>query len=167
MNALTSDFVAIDTNVFAHLTDEDINADGHIGDLLSALMADGICLLADNRGVIGGEYTRHLLTKEFLESHPEFDEVYLLEHWLAPDSTHWEIVEVDNPPLLQRIERTIAGGADEVDRMLVYVAFAKSRPLVSNDYGHISGKESKKRLRKIPESKNAAILTSKEAAARV
>ena len=165
MNALTSDAVAIDTNVFSHLTDKKVNADGHIGDLLSALMADNIRLLADDCGVIDGEYPLHLLTEKFLQSEPGRDEVYLLEYWLSPDNR--EVVSVDNDDLLRKIERTIADGADEVDRMFVYVAFAKSRPLVSNDYKHISGKESKKRLRKIPESKNAAILTSKEAAARV
>lgn len=167
MNALTSDFVVIDTNVFWHLTDkEKHNADGHIGDLLSALVEDGICLLADDRGVMDREYKWFLTKKKkLLQQRQMLDEAYLLLYWLSPDNR--EVVAVDNDDLLRKIERTIADGADEADRMLVYVAFAKSRPLVSNDYGHISGKESKKRLRKIPESKNAAILTSKEAAARV
>ena len=55
MNSLTQDVIAIDANVFRHLTNPQNNVEGHISALLSQLIQDGIQYLVDDRSEIARE----------------------------------------------------------------------------------------------------------------
>ncbi|MCY3972877.1 MAG: hypothetical protein OXF52_01505 [Candidatus Dadabacteria bacterium] len=163
MSLCDTNCVAIDTNVFGHLTDRDKNKDGHINDLLEYLKEKSVDLLVDNKGVITGEYDHHLLNKEKLSQQPQRDtEVYLLEYWLV--SKEPKKVNLDcNDDLAKSIKGIIHEPREKRDRVLVYVAFKEKSNLISNDERHIVNR--RERLTELsPESE---ILLSKEAAKRI
>ncbi|MDA8000747.1 MAG: hypothetical protein MPL62_05530 [Alphaproteobacteria bacterium] len=137
MKGLTNDYIAIDTNVFGHLTDTDgKNADGHINRLLTKLAQKQITLLIDVGGKILAEYNGHLDPKK-LKAKQKLNEAQLIDYWMnhAPKK---RVVVDENTPLWEEISRIIWEESEENDRIFVYVAFAKGRILVSNDRKHIT-----------------------------
>ena len=86
MNKFPSDCIAIDTNVFGHLTNKLKNADKHINDLLIYFMNQKTSLLVDENGNILKEYNRHLNRPEFRERFEGKNEAYILYYWMHPDT---------------------------------------------------------------------------------
>ena len=173
-NNLTSDFIAIDTNVFEHLLSPKENNENHIGRLLASLASDEIRLLVDKEdGHIVKEY-KHRLDR-FLEKQSQGggethqDHIGIFRYWFRPE-TH-EGVAVDKKGSLMRDIRKIVDSGDIVDRTFVYVAIQKDRILVTNDrrdiidIGKRPGKRRQelRRLARKSRKKRAGILTSAEA----
>ncbi len=138
MNGLTCDYIAIDTNVFLHLTNEKFNSDRHIHKLLQVPKEgeNKIHLLVDTNGEIFSEYGRHLLKEEFLQSRQRKNEAQIIKYWLRfaprkPISVH------KTDQLWSAIFSIIPEAKEEVDRIFVYVAFQTGRILISNDRKHI------------------------------
>ena len=131
MKGLTNDFIAIDTNVFGHLINNEINADCHIHKLLRAPTEgeDEIKLLIDTGGEIIKEYGYHLRPK-YLEVSERLDEAQILKYWMLYVSK--EKTVVDKTGLLWRtISEVLPESGEETDRIFVYIAFKKERILIS------------------------------------
>ena len=135
MNGFPSDCIAIDTNVFGHLTNKSKNADKHINNLLIHFMNQKTSLLVDENGNILKEYDRHLNRPEFRERFEGKNEAYILYYWMHPDIR--KKVTVMNDNLRAAILNTIPEEQEEADRIFVYIAFVKGRILISNDDKHI------------------------------
>lgn len=137
MNGLTRDFIAIDTNVFAHLTNENMNTDNHIHKLLRMPKKEDnkINLLVDADRSIFSEYNRHLKV-EYLDAQQRKNEAQIIRYWirLAPKK---KVVIDKKGQLWGAIHAIIPEKDEEIDRIFVYVAFKMGRILVSNDYRHI------------------------------
>lgn len=135
MNGLTDDFIAIDTSVFGHLIDAEINADRHINRLLATLAQKRIILLVDTGGEISAEYAHHL-REEKLNAKQRGNEAQILKYWMNPASR--KKVDVDkNDSLWRAIFSVIPEQNEEPDRVFVYVAFKKGRILICNDLKHV------------------------------
>ena len=140
ISSLTQDYIAIDTNVFGHLTrtkSGDVNEDRHVHKLLRIPRESNIALLVDDCGRISKEYKHHL-QPEKLEANQKTNEAQIIRYWmhLAPR----EKVSVDQETQLwDKINRIIyeENLGEEIDRTFVYVAFNKGRILISNDRTHI------------------------------
>ena len=159
--------VVIDTNVFEHLLTQE-NTCGHITALLTALTTNKAFLLVDSDERIEKEYLRLLERSGVPDKAPEMS---LLKLWLGkiPGAIPRVRVAVDHgDSLMEQIKsrmRHPPKGRRNTDRIFVYVALRRGRPLISND-DYITKKKSA--LLKIKGAKKGAdILTSKQAAARV
>lgn len=172
MEVLTDDFIAfiaIDTNVFGHITNMEQNSDYHINKMLQTLFFKvGACLLVDDRGFIVNEYNRHILKEE--QSLTE-DERSILRIWMDPQ--YHATVSVDESSRLwidicSIVPEEPEPGRENVDRTLVHVAFVENRLLISNDWGDIINKRGalKSKARELGRLR-ADIMTSKEASARL
>ena len=135
MNRLARDGVAIDTNVFGHLINGDMNKDKHINTLLKKLREDNIYLLVDTGKQIEKEYKHHL-KPYVLEAKSKMDEAYILFYWMI-EAPRKEVVVKKETGLWDVIKQTIPEEKEENDRIFVYVAFVKGCVLVSNDRKHI------------------------------
>ena len=163
INNLTTDSIAIDTNVFQHLMDdEDINEDGHITRLLSLLAKDKILLLVDDGGVIVRECSYQLQpsTPDILKGAEGSVERLLLVYWLTPQ-TH-KTITVDETGALMTSILKIVPKSKKGDRFYVYVAFKEGRVLMTNDKRDIWSKRDRLK-QETPLSPGADILTSEEA----
>lgn len=143
MKGLTKDFIAIDTNVFGHLTSNRYNADRHIHELLrvSSEEKGKIALLVDTGREILEEYKTHLQPKR-LEAKERWDEAQILKYWMFHAPT--KKIVVDKSGLLWKaILEAIPEQEEETDRIFVYVAFKKGRILISNDRKHIVNRRPK------------------------
>ena len=138
MNGFPSDCIAIDTNVFGHLTNESKNKDKHINSLLENLIKQKTSLLVDKNGNILKEYQRHLNRPKFRESYEGKDEAYILYYWMYLVTR--KKVSVMNDNLWTAVLKVIPEEQEEVDRIFVYIAFVKGRILISNDDKHIIGR---------------------------
>ncbi len=172
-NNLTSDFIAIDTNVFEHLFNPEKNVNDHIAVLLRSLASGEVKLIGDTEGRIAREYENRL--GHFFDgqdnpvkiTHQNY--IDILRYWFRPE-TH-EGVAVDKKGSLMRAIREIVDSGDIVDRTFVYVAIQKDRILVTNDrrdiidIGKRPGKRRQelRRLARKSRKKHADILTSAEA----
>ena len=138
MNGLTCDYIAIDTNVFGHLTHKQINADRHIHKLLlvSKKEENKIHLLVDTDGSIFFEYHRHLLKKEIRKSPQRTSEAQIIKYWLTK-APRKSVTVHKTKQLWSAICNIIPEPKEEVDRIFVYVAFQTGRILISNDRKHI------------------------------
>ena len=129
------DAVSIDTNIFEHLLNPQINVDGHINTLLVHLQEQGIALLVDDRNRISGEYNDRIGP---IIGHTDDlgNEVYILRYWMgdAPrlrTTINW----VD--PLMKAVRKVIVEQSEALDCIFVYVALSCGKVLISNDEAHI------------------------------
>ncbi len=140
---LIVDAVAIDTNVFLHLLNPQMNSASHINLLLSHLQEMEVSLLVDNGKRISGEYNNQI-GPILRKASERGNERFLLDYWIryAPRRS----TEVSwKSELMQAIEKVITERNETVDRIFVYVAFKEGKLLVTNDHKHIiSGPQSKK-----------------------
>lgn len=169
MNGLTCDYIAIDTNVFGHLTNEEINTCRHIHKLLRVpgKQDNKICLLVDAGNSIFSEYRRHL-NEEFLQLRQRKSEAQIIKYWLrfAPKQS---VTVNKNEQLWDAIYKIVPEDQEEIDRIFIYVAFKKGRILLSNDFKHIVNRRDqlKSCYTKGFCSKGADVMGSKEAYHRV
>ena len=175
-NALFQGSIAIDTNVFEHLVNKQVNTDGHINTLLGNLGLLGMALLVDDQSRIVGEYTHHIvpMIKGIDE---KLGEKYILNYWMniAPRIS----IPIDGADrLMKAIRKEIKEPSESVDRIFVYVALSQNKMLVSNDRRHIvvgpareslKGPRRKRILRNAKKyrGKDSRILTSREASERI
>jgi hypothetical protein len=134
VNALTGDYIVIDTCVFVHMFNDQENHEQHIDSVLKALVADGIRLCVDDRDTVAKEYDQQvgpLLVQ---------DDRGLRVQWLRYllDPGEWKRTIVDRRgELLKKIEAVIREQKEKVDRVLVAIACTEGRILVTNDKQHI------------------------------
>ena len=170
MNNLTKDFVAIDTNIFAHILNPQKNINKHIDQLLNQLSDDDIKLLVDNEKKITKEYKRCL--DEMIDRMEDDYRKLLLLYWM--DIQNQKPIKVSSKDALMRnIKKIIPLGEGPVtDCFFVYVAFKEGRILITNDKkdtvnkGSKIGKRRKELLKlskKIGRRKGSDILTSQQA----
>lgn len=173
---LFRDAVSIDTNVFEHLLNPQINVDGHINTLLVHLMEQRVALLVDSRDRISGEYN-YRIGPIIGRIDDLGNEVYLLRYWM--NSAPRESITINWADMLMvAVRKIIVEQSEANDCMFVYVALTKGKVLISNDEAHIViGPATEhgrlpRRLRLLANSKRlrpkgADILTSKEAHVRI
>jgi len=140
MNAIKTDFIAIDTNVFMNLCDSEQEKFKHIPELLKKLMCRRCVLLVDDKR-IPGEYETALYNYLRGKNLSDIEES-LLRHWL--DLGNWETVPVDDRDnLMKTIKKILPKLQDNYDRTFVYVAFKKGRTLITNDRNDLIDKNAK------------------------
>src|SRR5690349_6403414 len=84
--------IAIDTNVFVHLTNPQENPDSHIDQMLSHLAKDNPRLCIDSTNKISNEYLEKLGPR-IGNSNETGIAIYLLRFWMNPDLR--DIIETD------------------------------------------------------------------------
>ena len=168
MNNLTSDYIAVDTNVFQHLLNPRYNKDNRIFKLLNRFMEDNISLLVDSEKQIQEEYLESLWGYIKKTAKEGKGEGKILRKLL--DSPKKVLVNLSDE-LMTCITKTVPETRGKgIDRLFVYVAFKTGKFLITNDKedmidnGHRKD-EKRKELRKCRSHKNrkADILTSEEA----
>ena len=176
-NELADDYIAIDTNIFEHLLNPAINADDHIGRLLSALRDDDIGLIIDAGRRISAEY-RHRFSMH--KNVPNQDHLYTLKYWSNPARIKLEVSVSPQDSLMTTIKRIIPDRdrgkiSCAIDRLFVYVTIQSDRVLVTNDRRDIHGEKTArgdKRTQLLKKAKqmrkrNTAIYDSREACNRL
>ena len=132
---LTSNLVAIDTNVFQHLLNPQNNPDFHINQLLERLTILGTSLLVDAQGMIASEYNQQL-ARRIRNADDVRNEIQLLRYWvLEAPRLRVSVTEFDQ--LMRVIRSVIVEDDEDTDRTFVYVAFRQGTVLVTNDRRHI------------------------------
>jgi len=135
--------IAIDTNVFIHLTNPKENPDSHIDQLLSHLAKDNPRLCVDSTKKISNEYLEKLGPR--INSQDEKGiAIFLLRFWMD-QGLREEIATDVQDRLMRRIERVIIERDEHTDRTFVYVSCKGDCPLISNDHGHIIGRRAELR----------------------
>ncbi len=133
--------IAIDTNVFVHLTNPKENPDSHIDQMLSHLAKNQPRLCVDSTKKIGNEYEEKLAPR-IRDTNETGIAIFLLRYWMNPDLR--EVVDTDPlDHLMHRISQAIPEHDEHADRAFVYVSCKGNCPLVSNDRVHIIGRRSK------------------------
>jgi len=135
--------IAIDTNVFIHLTNPQENPDSHIDQLLSHLAKTQHRLCVDSTGKIENEYDEKLGPRIRNLSETGIA-IFLLRFWMNPDLRD----KIDTDPLdllMRRIRQAIHEAEEHADRAFVYVSCKGDCRLVSNDHIHIIGRRSELR----------------------
>lgn len=132
VNSMTVDAIAMDTNVFGHLTNySGINRNRHINKLFRYLIKCQTSLLVDTEKKIGNEYKHHLNKPIFKCKYDKREEAYFLQYFLDP--ARHKPVFVDETDDLWNAIIAIVHDPNEVDQRLVYIAFCKGKLLISND----------------------------------
>ena len=175
MTALSIDSVAIDTNVFLHLLDRDINCDKHVNELLGHLYISKTALIVDNGDRIAGEYG-NFIDPILRNKNVELDELYSLRYWSRVAPRKKVIVKMGDE-LMRSIKRVVREPSESLDRILVYVALRSGKSLITNDRFHIlcgpqheNGRSRRDRLlrqTKRTRSSGSCILSSREAHATI
>lgn len=129
------DCVAIDTNVFEHLLNPQMNSESHISELLIYLQEQGIQLIVDDSNRISNEYDNRLSSILSNASYTN-TEIYIMRYWIRHAARREATVD-RNDELMRAIRAVIPGNSEGVDRVFVYVAFSLGRILISNDRIHI------------------------------
>ena len=155
-------YIAIDTNIFEHLLNPDMNLGSHIDKLLGHLIRAQYQLLVDSTRKIGNEYLQKIvpIIKNMDETRPQLP---LLKFWMDTDIRHQ--VELNSTDILMQQIRGIIRERDEhADRAFVYVVCRKDSILVTNDHTHILGRRNDllRRTRK-ERGKNTDIQCSNDA----
>lgn len=164
--------VAIDTNVFIHILNDQNNQDEHINTLLGHLYKKRVSLLLDNNGRIMGEY-KHLITPLIEGSNERLFESTLLRYWIHFAPKKYSEVKL-NDELMTAIRKIIHEREEVVDQIFVYIALRERKTLITNDYIHIlsgptnESNESPRRTRLLRitrrhRDRGGAILNSQEA----
>ena len=167
-----NNYIAIDTNIFMDLFNDQKNVDGHITNLLRKFITDEYCLLVDESGRISGQYNtelgRYIKSGNCSDKQPE---AALLKYWHLVSEHKKEVPVNHNGDLMQRIKIIMRRVQDSCDAMFVYVAFKEGRVLITNDRSDIidespnDGRRRQELLRKTRNfrSNNSNILCSQEA----
>ena len=129
------DEVAIDTNVFEHLLNDQHNPEGHINRLLEYLSLKRMKLLVDDRNVIGSEYLTHIIPMLRGKS-VKGNELNILRYWTNLEN-RVSVPIPRNHRLMTAIEKVIVEPPKVADRTFVFVAFRRGKILISNDYEDI------------------------------
>jgi hypothetical protein len=130
--------IAIDTNVFVHLTNPQENPDSHIDQILSHLAKDNPRLCVDSSNKIPNEYLEKLGPRIGSQDEQGIA-IFLLRFWIA--QVPREVIETDSQDhLMNRIYRVIPERDEHADRAFVYVSCKGDCPLISNDKTHIIGR---------------------------
>lgn len=132
--SLFCDAVSIDTNIFEHLLNPQINVNGHINTLLVHLQEQGVALLVDDRNRISGEYNDRI--GPIIRNSDEGNEIYILRYWIL-NALRVSLAIDRSDRLMSAIRRVIVEQSGEVDRVFVYVALSCGKVLISNDKAHI------------------------------
>ena len=129
------DCVAIDTNVFEHLLNPEMNPGSHINELLAYLQEHGVSLIVDDDGRILNEYDNRLgpILRNIDSSRIE---MYVLRYWTRYVDRRDVTVNLSDA-LMRAIGNVIPGNSEGVDRRFVYVSFRLGKILISNDETHI------------------------------
>jgi len=136
VNSMTMDAIAMDTNVFGHLTHySGINKNRHINELLKYLIKRRTNLLVDKDKKIWNEYKHHLNKPIFKRKYDKREEAYFLQYFLDP--ARHKSVFVDETDDLWNAIVAVIHDPNEVDERLVYIAFCKGKLLISNDNNDI------------------------------
>ena len=170
MSSLTDDFIAIDTNVFEHILNPNINTNNHINELLETLASDEISLIVDRDKRIQNQY-KNRISPILRKVSEKGNELLILRLWFVERINARKIVDVDHNSTLMNTIDSIMTNCETVDRIFVYVAFSDGRILITNDESDIVErrvplKNKTKQLRRTlrPRSNDKSdILTSTEA----
>ena len=170
MNSLTSDWIAIDTNVFEHLMNPEKNVNNHISILFKRFIDNKISLLVDNKKKIITEYDSRI--SAYLKNPEKGVEYRLLKSFFEYGLGNNKKIVVDlNDALMISITKVIPAHKG-ADRFFVYVAFKRGRILITNDredmidQNNQKGKKRKELLKKTKRyrcKEKEDILTSEEA----
>ena len=172
----SEDYIAIDTNVFLHLTNPQNNGDSHIDGLLKTLKELKVMLLVDDKDRLAGEYKLHLAPK--IRNADETDnKILILRYWFIYALRHKVDLELQDR-LMQTIRGVIHELPKNADRIFVYVAFKEGKILISNDKHDIvcgpvrERRQGPRRTRLLNATRNhrpngADILTSREASSTI
>ena len=168
-NKLTSDCIAVDTNVFKNLLNPKYNKNNHIRKIFECFIKDKISLLVDSTNKITTEYSKSLST--YIKKATHDDNRIVLYNFYNSRKIK---VPVDlSDDLMDCITQTVPKDKG-TDRFFVYVAFKKGKILITNNtQDMILGKHKKDRTdekRRMllkccqinKKYKGANILTSKE-----
>ena len=136
-------YIAIDTNIFAHLLNPAVNNDSHIDKLLGRLITLRFQLLVDSTRKIGNEYQQMIIP--IIRNRDDMGlQLQLLRHWMSLDIRYQ--VELDpRDNLMQQIRSIIQEQDEHADRAFVYVACKQNCHLVTNDGIHILQRRSELR----------------------
>ncbi|MEI7733096.1 MAG: hypothetical protein WCO56_26225 [Verrucomicrobiota bacterium] len=130
--------IAIDTNVFLHLTNPQENPDSHIEQLLIHLAKLNYKLCIDSTKKISNEYEEKLVP--MIRNANEIGFVsYLLKLWLNTDIRIEVELDADDQ-LMRKIREVIREIDEHADRAFVYVACRGDCYLITNDVIHIIGR---------------------------
>lgn len=143
-------YIAIDTNIFQHLLNPDMNSNSHIDKLLGCLIQSQYQLLVDSTKKIANEYRQIIIPiiRNIDETKPQLP---LLRFWMNPDIRHQ--VDLDQlDKLMQQIIKVIHEINEHADRAFVYIVCAADSLLVTNDRVHILGRR-KELLRRTKKSR--------------
>lgn len=163
--------IAIDTNVFEHLFNCELNKCDHISTVLQNLIESDTKLLVDSKSRIPDEY--HDRLPRYLDLPERMNETSLLRYWLNKEV--WKTVPADSPRLMLAIHNVMKGRERNKDKMFVYVAFHQGENLLSNDFQHVVDGHTRSKQPSIrnelrdktkhvhPRSKSSQILSSFEA----
>jgi hypothetical protein len=154
--------IAIDTNVFIHLTNPHNNPDSHIDQLLMHLTKTQPRLAVDSTKKIGNEYEEKLGARIRDQSDTGLA-IQILRFWMNPDLR--DTINVDSQDqLMGRLYQVIPEVDEHADRAFVYVSCQGNCCLISNDDGHIYSRkgEIKSKTRKL-RGDDWQILSSKDA----
>ena len=154
--------IAIDTNIFVHLTNPADNPDSHIDQLLNHLAKSDPILCVDSTNKISAEYDEKLGPRIQTQNERNLA-IYIIRFWIL--FARRESIPLNaTSQLMNRIRQVIPEPAEHVDRALVYVSCEGNCPLITNDKLHIVDRRSelKKRTRKL-RGQDSRILLSVEA----
>ena len=129
------EMVAIDTNVFIHILNDQNNQDKHINTLLGRLYEKRVSLLLDENGRIMGEY-KDLITPLIEGSNERQSESSILRYWIHIAPKEYSEVK-QNDELMSAIKKIIHEREEVVDQIFVYIALRKRKTLITNDDLHI------------------------------
>ena len=131
-------YIAIDTNIFEHLLNPDMNLGSHIDKLLGHLIRAQYLLLVDSTRKIGNEYEQ-MIIPIIRKRDDTGQQLQLLRHWMKPEVRHQvDLIQTDN--IMQQIRNVIHEQDEHADRAFVYVVCRKNSILVTNDRTHILGR---------------------------
>ena len=173
IDTLFEDCVAIDTNVFEHLTNPCENTGSHIEYLLRYLQEKEVALIVDNKNRMASEYRNRMVPIIKRIDDKGYQIVSLLRYFLVEATRHQVPLDMGDR-LMVAILQVIVEPSKSKDRIFVYSAFKVGKTLISNDEKDIvigpvrEGGQSPRRTRLLNSTKRlrpngADILTSKEA----
>ena len=141
---MTNDAIAIDTNVFEHILDPEMNVGNHINELLETLAFDDVSLIVDAERRIQNQY-RNRLEEKFNNASEKGNSLYIYKLWFEKRMNARKIVHVNLSDDLMVTINGILLRSERVDKILVYVAFKEGRKLVTNDNSDIVNGQPKER----------------------
>lgn len=137
--------IAIDTNIFKHLFNKQVNTCNHIEFLLSKLYSSH-CLLTDKKGTILNEYY-HILGPLLLST-KNSDHQKLIKGWIhSHNRREVDVKEYQHKTLTPAIRKILITN-DAADTTFICVAIIEDTTLITNDRSTIIDKGSQKNFRR-------------------